>query len=265
MIAHLYRILQGLSIDVTIGAVILFWFFSGSYEVTIQWSVYFLLASSVWLTYTVDHLRDAKMASSSKRERYLLHRRHSKILYATVAVVLALCAVVTFFLPIEIIVGGGVLAVFCVLYLIIQRRLSLIGLKELYVALMYVMGILIAPISLSKSFEVYPFILLFTLTFLNLLIFSWFEIDEDRKDDFHSIATQLGKPRLEKIILVLTAFGFSVTFSGFQQHIFYSSYALLAVLILASMVIRPEIFHIDHRYRAIGDGIFILPILSAWL
>lgn len=261
MIPKFYRTLQYLSIDIVIGAVILLHFFSKPFEVFIEWPSYVLLASAVWLIYTVDHLRDAEKSSEPHRGRYLFHFKYGRVLKICAGLVAISSGVSLFFLPTSIFVLGGVLAVLCLIYLLFQAGLAKIGLKECYVSIMYTLGILIAPVALSGTFHVYSFVILFSLSFTNLLLFSWFEMEEDKRDSFTSVATVYGGDKTQKFIWILISFGLAFGISGFWQFPQHSIYLVLVLLLYWMMLTKPQWARKHQRYRAIGDGVFIFPIL----
>lgn len=262
MIGRAYRIAQILSIDIVIGVVILLRFFCAQFQVTPGWEVYALLAGTVWLIYTADHLRDAEKSVKSNRERYLFHRANRKWLIAGAITLLLLLIPLLFFIPIVIFFGGLVLGIFSFIYLLVQHRLSRYFSKELYVALVYSLGILMIPMLLSERFRWDILISLILLTFVNLTIFSWYEREEDVKDQFRSIATQMDSSRLEKVIIWLISIGLAI--SIFNTDLIHS-YFTIGFVVYALMTIRPNWFIPNHTYRAIGDGVFLLPILFEWM
>lgn len=262
MLIRAYRLVQILSIDIVIGAVILLRFFCAHFGVNPGWEVYVLLGGSVWLIYTVDHLRDAIKEVRSGRDRYLFHKVYRKPLVAGVFLVLGMMTALLFFIPPIILKGGTALASLSLIYLLVQHRLARFLSKEFYVALIYTSGILMVPMLLSEVYDWRIFIMLFLLTFINLILFSWFEGKEDTLDGFKSIATELGKKHLEKLIIILLSVGLATSFSVLN---FLTLYFTLAFTIYGLMVISPPWFEKSHRYRTIGDGVFLLPILFEWL
>ncbi|MEQ9468813.1 MAG: UbiA family prenyltransferase [Ekhidna sp.] len=262
MIGRVYRTAQILSLDIVIGAVILLRFFCVQFGVAPRWEVFVLLGGVVWLIYTADHLRDAEHKIRSSRERYLFHKEHRKPLVVVAGIVLLVLSILVFFIPLVIFLGGLALAVFSFIYLIMQHRLSRFLSKELYVALVYSAGILMVPFLLSQTYRWDVFLLLVLLTFINLSLFSWYEKDEDIRDKFQSIATELNGKKLEKIILLLISLGLAIALLSINL---IASYFIAGFVIYALMIIFPDWFRLSHRYRAIGDGVFLLPILFEWM
>lgn len=258
MIGRFYSVFQNLSIDITIGAVILLRFFCVQSGVVIGLPVYFLLASAVWLIYTTDHLRDAKRAKRPKRNRYLFHERNEIALKRAMSIVILLCIICVFMIPMMILFAGIVLGSLSLIYLSIQDRLSRLGLKELYVAVIYTSGVLLVPFTLDAKFDLFAFIILLLATFLNLIIFSWFEEKEDKKDRFNSMATKWGAKRLEKLIFTLISVGIVLTILNINT---ISIYFFIVFIIFAMMVLIKNSLFKSGIYRTIGDGVFLIPIL----
>lgn len=261
MIGRAFRIVQILSIDIVIGAVILLRFFCAQFGVTPGWQVQVLLGGSVWLIYTSDHLRDAIKAEVGSRERYAFHRIHRRTLHIACVLVALGIAPLVLYLPLTVLYVGLGLAACSFIYLMVQHRLASVMFKEFYVAAVYSCGVMLVPMTLSNEVRLDSLFLLFLLTLVNLLMFSWNEHDQDQMDGFDSIATRISSKRLEAIILVLIAIGLSVTM---VQSGLIPNYFLVSFAIYGSMIAYPNWFRRRQRYRSIGDGVFLLPILLEW-
>ncbi|MEQ9402585.1 MAG: hypothetical protein RIM99_03275 [Cyclobacteriaceae bacterium] len=252
--------MQHLSIDIVLGAVILLRFFSKLLEVTVEWPVYVLLASAVWSVYTIDHIRDSVSTKKSGRDRYLFHKQYARPLKITIILVVMFSSICIFYIPESVLISGLVLTSLCLLYILFQSRLAQLGLKELYVATMYSLGILLAPFSIAESFDIYMFLVLLTLAFLNLTIFSWFEIQQDEQDSFSSIAIILGKGKTEMLILSVCALGLALGISGLVFVFNLSIFFLLMTGLFSFLTLKKEWSSKMERYRTVGDAVFILPI-----
>ena len=263
MILAFFRKAQHLSLDIVFGAVILLRFFSQELSVSPSWAAYFLLAASIWLIYTVDHLRDARKAVQSSRARYQFHLRHEKILKRIILLITVISSILAVYVNQAILFGGIVLVALSGVYLLIHQFLSSIGLKELYVAMVYTIGILLVPFIIAETVRWDMMMLLFLLTYANLIIFSWFEKEEDKADNFNSIATQLNDSRLEVVIFCILSLGLALSFQMNLSRVsvyFFSGFAIYAVI-----CINRKWSRVDLRYRAIGDGVFLIPILFEWI
>lgn len=265
MIPKFYRTLQYLSIDIVLGAVILLHFFSKPFGISVEWPSYVSLASAVWLIYTIDHLKDARASADPKRGRYLFHLRYARTLKLSIVLVTSVAGVCLFFLPTSILFLGSILGALCLLYLLFQSSLARLGLKECYASIMYSFGILITPIALSGTFDIFDFFILFALSFTNLLIFSWFEVEEDKEDSIRSVATVKGTKRTEKLIWILISLGLAMGFSGILSQPHHCVYLIVVLLIYWILLVSPEWARKNQRYRTIGDGVFMLPLVLALL
>ncbi|WP_462253086.1 UbiA prenyltransferase family protein [Ekhidna sp.] len=257
-----YRFIQILSIDIVIGVVVLLRFFCAHFEIRVDWQVYALLACSVWLIYTADHIRDAEKAKMTNRSRYLFHHKFKRPLIASSIVVIILMLALIFYIPSIILISGIILAAFSFIYLLVQHQLSIWLCKEFYVAIVYSIGILMVPTLLSGKAEWSYLILLFLLTFTNLVIFSWYEKDQDERDGFMSLATRLSHDGIEKLMLILVSFGFGISILNFNEiHLFF----LISFGLYAMMILKPQSLRKNQLYRTIGDGVFLLPIIWEWI
>lgn len=259
MLAALYRKAQYLSLDIVIGALILLRFFSSIHYVFPSWSVYFLLGTSVWIIYTVDHLRDAEKAPNSQRGRYQFHLKYHRGLKMAIVIMLLFAIYAIFQTSVLILVSGGLVGLLSLFYLVIHPMLSKWGMKELYVAIIYTTGILLAPFVLSESFSLTYYLLLFLLSFLNLVLFSWFEQEDDKRDAFSSIATVLSARQMEILILVLISVGLSISIlAPFSNGMLFF---MIAFGVYAFMLLNHSWVRRNELFRVMGDGVFFLPIL----
>jgi len=263
MLADFYRKAQYLSLDIVLGAVILLRFFSIQLKADIEPVVYLLLAGSIWSIYTVDHLRDAKLALKGDRGRYQYHLRNRRSLLVVLAIVLVACVGSLFLIPQSLLINGAILAASSMAYLVVNQFLSRIGAKEIYIALVYSSGILIAPFTLVNEIKWEFLFLLFLLSFSNLILFSWFEEEEDLADKFKSISTAIGRRLTERAILVTLAIGIASTLVLSGSVV--SLYFLLAFGVYTFLIVKHKWAGQKLRYRLIGDGVFLLPAIMLWM
>ena len=260
MLIKAVRIFQILSLDIVSGAMILLRFFCSYYGEVVGIEMYLVLGTTVWLIYTIDHLHDAKKAPMSKRARYQFHFRYRKALRLAVFTAFGLNLFLVFLLDPRIIAMGSILALLSGIYLITQKWLAGVGLKEMYIAFIYTLGILLVPFVLSGSFSFGVFILLFLLTYSNLILISWFERKKDIDDRFISIATIMEGKKLEKLIIACLALG--VSLSLVQDLHALNSYFVVAFSVYSILLLRAKTLKKkEELYRIIGDGVFMIPIL----
>ncbi|MEM6829270.1 MAG: UbiA family prenyltransferase, partial [Bacteroidota bacterium] len=193
------------------------------------------------------------------------HLAFRKPIVSLMWVVLTTALILVFFVPSTLILSGLILFVFCVIYFLFQKQLAFWGLKEACIALMYTSGILLVPTVYTRIFDVTSFLLLFVLASLNLIIFSWMEMESDQRDGFDSIATRFGKLFTEKLILSVLAIGLTLSISSLQTDLYLSIYFMVSFSLYGVIVWVPGWFRLKERYRVLGDGVFMLPLFFEFI
>ncbi|MDZ7650822.1 MAG: hypothetical protein U5K54_28830 [Cytophagales bacterium] len=163
------------------------------------------------------------------------------------------------------IIGGLSLAPIIGLYLLLQKYLPL---KEFVVAGLYIFGVLLPSWRLQPDLISGDHVLLivqfFSVALVNLLLFSWFEYENDLQDGHSSMAIRWGKTLCAKLIIILGII--SLCLSGWM--IMYSEYAMATSIFLLMMAILMCILYFSSyftkhtRYRLLGDAVFFLSILG---
>ena len=269
------RLIQILSLDVVLGACVGTIFVAKFLVVPITFASLVALGLSVWLIYTADHLRDAyrlkRRVAHTDRHRY--HQTRFKAIAVAWGIVAVIGLGVLFFLPVLLLYYGmGLVIAVAVYFALTQRTLLAQWLpKEFMTALLYTIGIFL------PSFAVYSeplywnigvlFFQYFFLALGNLLLFSWFEVEVDLQDRHESFALNVGRPLTRHIILLCLAavivtslFMLLVVSTSFASSV--AQGAVLAMgLVLLIIVLRPAYFQPHERYRLLGDGVFLLPII----
>ena len=263
---EMYRYIRWLSLDIVLGAVVLLHYLGNFYSVTFPASVYLALASAVWLIYTLDHLIDARKVESPTSDRHRFHKKHLRTLQKASMMVLMVALVNVFFLPEVIIRNGTLLASACTGYLLLVFLSRKRWVKEFWVALIYAMGIFLAPFSMGQmgGWDVFLLSQLILIAFLNLIIFSFYDHELDQHDGFHSIVVRLGRKNsaiaihgISLLTLALTLTGWAISAQQIELVFLLMSVALYNVFLF------PVFFHRHERFRIVGDAVFFLP--SAFL
>src|SRR5687768_8504516 len=87
-------------------------------------------------------------------------------------------------------------------------------LKELFVAALYTTGVLLPSVAVTNSsltlFHIVLMLQFGALAFTNLLMFSWFDSEQDNKHKQHSFVTALGKRVAFTFIWILLMLNFAV-------------------------------------------------------
>src|SRR5688572_12452621 len=189
---HLYQYANILSLDVVAGAVISSLFFARLLHATVPAPVLAMLAFTVWIIYTLDHLRDARtIPGIASTDRHRFHQKHFRVIAATLAIVTVADLALIWFVSKDIIRAGAMLATVVIAYLVLQRYLKF--LKEIFVACLYTAGILLPSLvntsSDISSFHHLVFVKFFITALMNLLLFSLFDHHKDRNHLQHSFVT----------------------------------------------------------------------------
>ena len=233
-------------------------------------SWWIVLPATVWLIYTCDHLLDSiKVKENAQTNRHLFHYRYRKILIFLL-VIIGISVFVTSLLVFNrvTIYFGLITGIAVLLYLVLISYLGRqIIPKEMFVALVYTIGIWGVPVimkdfllNLSQWLSLGIFC---GMAMLNLLVFSWYEMEIDIKSGFNSFATLSGKLKSKVIIRYLFFFVFILIFLMIlfsQNDISYIIGGLFLVMnsILWAVFAYPKIFGKYERYRKFGDGIFLI-------
>lgn len=257
--------IQNLSIDITVGSVIMTLFIAKVFGVELTTPMVIGLSIAIWLIYTLDHLLDAKKSKEkATNPRHAFHQTYFKQVVGLALIIFAFGLWNLKFLPESTLVFGFFLAGTSGIYLIYSFLSKKPFRKELFAAFVYTAGIVTAPVSLMNTVSWYELLLmvqLFTLAYGNLLIIPLFEHDIDIKDQHASVATLKGASIVKQRVLLICTF--NAIFIAFQ---FYGPlpeaipiiFALMTFVLFA-LINRQDLFRRFQLFRILADGIFFLP------
>jgi 4-hydroxybenzoate polyprenyltransferase len=262
-----YMFVNVLSLDVVGGAMISALFFARVFKVTILPYGLAALGLSVWIIYTADHLRDARhIGRHASSRRHAFHQKHAVVLTVLLLVAIGIDVVMIFFVRRPVLLGGIVLSAVILLYLLLQRRYYF--LKEIFVASLYLFGILlpsfvVTPVQLTTAITLI-ILQFFFISLLNLYIFSWYDADQDTKDNLGSFVIRFGSSRASLIIRCLFAIVIIVGLYGLIANHFRVQFVipLLMSTVLLLVFAYPRIFLHNESYRLLGDAVFFLPAIA---
>lgn len=270
-IHKLSRLLNILSLDVVLGALSMTCLVENILDTNVPWSAYFCLGASVWIIYTLDHIIDAQSIKNKLlMPRHIFHFYASKPLIYIIVILIATIAYTAYFhLPSAILHGGLIAAGLTVIHFVLVRlfgeTVSPLVNKELGVGFTYTLGIFTAPFCLHPNFSIeiiLVFFQIFGLAMINLVSFSWFEVEEDQQQGQTSVSRNWGKsltPLLWLLcsitqVLCIINFGFfGYSASSISLH--------LATCILCLIIVYKKFFKQEELYRIIGDLVFCIPSL----
>ena len=247
------------------------------------WAWYVVLPLAVWAIYTGDHLLDAfRLKENASTPRHRFHYRNFQLLsIITLSMVVVCLGLALLYLgQMGIFFGlgmGALVLLHLALVKLVGERTSPFLVKEFGVALIYTLGIWGLPILNAglwlDGMAILPMVQFLLLALANLLAFSLFEHDLDEADGQTSFVRALGKPfSLSLIRLVLAAavgLG-AVVLTRYDDVVAMQMEMIIAVMaaMLSALVYRMPWFAKNERYRAWGDGVFLLPflfVLIRWL
>jgi hypothetical protein len=264
------RYISWLSIDVSIGAMAGMLFFERLLLSSLQWPVYLLLAMAVWSIYTLDHLMDVRQQNPPLSPRRAFHHSNRKPLafFLGLTIMLGLVGAYRWF-------GWGreLQLTFALGVLIVGSKL-LVGkggpgwMKELSIALFYVLGIVWLPVLRADHADLVWQAMLFLpiyigVAFMNLLMLSFLDQDEDRMAGFFSAASTLS-PTL--LILWIRRLAFALILGCLMAFIllpsFYRPFA--CILLLMGLFHYVVFFHPNlspEQKRVQMEASFTLPLV----
>ncbi len=260
--------------DVVLGSIISSLFIADFLQVQLPLTTIIALAICVWLIYTADHLSDAlSIPHEAHTSRHRFHQKYIKTVRIFFFIVSATGLFLLSQLPLRLIIWGSFVLGIVGLYFISIRWLKLqyIVHKEIVIALLYSVGIFLAPVYFStfplKITVIILFIEYIFIAFINLILFSWYEKTLDEQDNHISFVTLVGERKAKKTLIFCLYFLYGViilsTLLNVSEPIFIFTQVilLLMTLTLHGVLSFPAYFRQHERYRGIADAIFLYPIL----
>lgn len=231
--------LSWLSIDVVVGALAGMYFFMELFHTILQWPAFSLLGLAVWSIYTLDHLIDLKKIKSSLSPRRLYLMKFQKFFWILLWVAIFSGLIGAYFwfgwgkeLQMTMIIASLILG-----SRVMIQKFGPGWMKEFSIAVFYVMGLVWLPLLYAESADISWLSLLFMpfyilLAFLNLLMLSFLDRDEDAKSGFFSVASSMP---VQKILVLIRRLSFGLIFLSLSAFIllpsFYRPFSCVILLI----------------------------------
>ncbi len=264
-----YQVFQALSLDVVAGTLLLLITIESYLKIEVPWTAFACLGMATWAIYTIDHLLDVhKLQNPPRSFRRTFHLKYKKQLFALV-IILLVCGITTaLFLPATILKVGLLGTLFILSYFFLITRTSFWQ-KEICIAVGYTWGIFVAPLTLLDAHITWVqwlFVFqVFIMAFANLLLFSWYDAEKDRRDGYQSMVLKIGQKKIGAFLQGLIFFGMcSCIVAMYGAKIPSSIIMQMLVLIMFSLLLllyrKKELFEANDWYRIIGDGIFFIPV-----
>ena len=264
------KYIRWLSLDIVLGGVIFLNFIGDQLNVEVPIAVSLALAVCIWLIYTLDHQRDVRHKLHQKGARRIFHKKNQKAIIVTALFVGLLGLTLLFYLPLELIQSGLLVALTCLVYLILSAGLSAFLVKEIIVALLYGGGVfLFPPIQMDQLEGIHGLLSmqLALLAFVNIVLISTFELEEDRFNEFGSLSLSMGKRRTSQLLgglLIISALSIIIIAYYHPYFMHLEIIYLFSSLQLAIILLRPDWFVLAERYRIYADAIFFYPLIFLW-
>jgi hypothetical protein len=265
------KILHLLSFDVVLGAVvcnIMFWKLN-KIPPEHSFAVVVILGFSVWIIYILDRLFDNQKTNLPPTERHTFHKENNNFLWYFIGILVTICTALVFYLPINIIFFGIIISSLTGVYLLIISKISSKNsfqhYKEPITAFVYVSGVFGTTILHNLQISSLLIGLIFLLiVFQNLLLFS---LSEFKKNiDSYNLAEHFGIKKSNFIIItisfIIVILGFYLihfSISDYENKVIFTEISMSLILLIINQF--DNFFLTNERYRWVGDGIFLLPLL----
>ncbi len=232
-------------------------------------AVVIILGLSVWIIYVLDRLLDNQKLDFNLTERHIFHQENAKILWYFLELLVIICFIILFYLPISIIIFGVLISSLTGIYLFIISKISTKNnfqhYKEPITAFVYVSAVFGTTVLHNPQIPSLLIGFIFLLiVFQNLLLFS---LSEFKKcDKSYNLAVRFGIKKSNFIIVVITCIiiilGSSLTglyMTNYQNKVVFIEIIMSIILLIMNQF--DTFFIKNDRYRWVGDGIFLLPLL----
>ncbi len=271
-----FDIIQLLSIDVVLGALAVGYLATKLLDVYANPYWWVILALSVWIIYTIDHIIDGlKNKHHAVIYRHRFHYENIKIISISVGVFSIVDALLCIlFLDNMIIYLGMVLTMLVFIYFgivfFIKNKKSIFIQKEIIIAFIYTSGIFLSPLVWYGKVPTYPALLvifnIFMLAWLEGIIASWFDFENDVADNHTSFTVIFGKKNtryfiisMQVIMAVITKISILVVTRNVD--FFALMITILMDIVLLIIVLNNDMFGKNNLHKIVGESIFLLPIL----
>jgi len=202
-----------LSIDIVIGSVACGAFVVELLNVQPGFVWWVILPFSVWIVYSLDHLIDGIIYKSGPPTIRRLFYNYYKTQIIVIVILLTIINIIFVFgfLKEQIRIFGLYLCLFTVIYLLlvylISKKKQLLFQKELFVAVIYTIGIWGGPISLlnySLTFDQSVILVsFFVLVLADILVLNLYEKESDRINGLHSFVISFGEKTTVYLVRIL--------------------------------------------------------------
>ena len=217
------------------------------------------LFCSIWIVYLLDHYLDAKKIDSCSKER-IFHKKNSVYFLLTIGLNFTVGSLTLLFMDFKFILLGLTLSFIVSAYLFLKQNNKLLHTKEIIVALVYAVGIVLPTLNGTPSMKlVISILILFEIAFANLLLFILIDQEVEYEENISSIVTIYGKGKILLLIFILVCSTCSSAFFLFGDldlRLLLFQFLSFSVFIFMLKVKFARVYK-----KLLADSVFILPIL----
>ncbi len=271
-----FNTLQILSIDVVIGTIAVGFMATKLLNITPNPYWWLILPLTVWVVYSLDHIID----SYKNKENAVIIRHRFHYVFRKPIIIMILIAALTsmilslLYLDYQIIMMGLALSAFIASYFVLiyfqVQKQSVFLQKELIIAIAYTIGIFMAPLfwynQLPPFVVIIVLFIIFILAWLEGIMISWFDFDNDIKDGHTSFTVLAGKRNTRYFLILghmLIEIVTIILLVLIPLNIIFWALLIMLImnLLLGLVILFPDSFYKNNYYRLIGETVFMLPIL----
>lgn len=270
------KIIQYLSLDVVLGSLAVGYLAVRLLDVIPNPYWWPILALSVWIIYSFDHLLDGyKHKNNGKIERHNYYFRNRKIIIPIMGLFSLIVVILSFlYLDKGIITGGILLGIITLLYFL-TINFSSVNIryfipKELIISIIYTTGIVMAPIiwkgELPEPSVILIIIIIGLLAFSEGVMISYFDYELDLADGHSSFTIRFGQTQTKRFLLALHLIvEIAIIIALFKAETRFILICLILLLlinfILGLLTMIPHRPFVLKYHKIIGEAVFILPFI----
>jgi hypothetical protein len=271
-----FAIFQYLSLDVVGGSLCVASMSVKLLNIDPNQAWWLILALSVWIIYSTDHIFDSlrnKNKSSILRHKFFFTNRRW-LIPLVIAITFINLILATAYLKPKIVISGIVLSLLVICYFFVinmakSYKHAYIP-KELIIAVIYVLGIFLAPViwygSIPPTEVLFIIICLIIIVFTEGIMISYYDYELDMADGHISFTTKYGKEntiRFLRVLNVLIEISLIIAIIRTDSDILFASILVLLTMNFFIGIIQlvPNNMVIKKFHRIIGEGIFYLPVI----
>ncbi len=264
---RIYQLFSLLNLDVVAGAVGFVYTAVALFPVKIPTYQIVILSSTVWIIYTSDRLldtfRNPQVLTTRHQFQYTNRKASLVVLFVLVAVNLLLFLIHK---PMKLIMGGMLVSVFMLVYLLIKQGVSFrkksFLLKEIFIACCYSMGIMLLPFSNCETWPGDWSLLMgyiFLIALINVFVIGSFEEKEDLLFGEKSMVHWIPSAWVVRLCILFSIMAIALAGMLFTHHPVTLALIALPILLLVPLFFR-EKFARHNLYRLWEDGMLMLPV-----